>query len=303
MAPSFARSISFPMSPSPSRSSKQQQQQQQPPPRMGMASYHARSVSLPLPCRSHPILAHLHTHIRAVRAWAAHNKDPISVTSGLAHVDALHAALADLLDLPEAQAALSSSAAADRLLDAFLRLADAHGTFQEALLDLRRDVAEALAAVRRRDGARLASALRSQRRAAKELSRLAAAAAKDGAAAYRLSRLAPPEAEVAGLLAEAASATASASAALFNTVAAMAASASAAACSSCNRTAALMCLLLNKKAHVPAADQESAENNEEATVERLEECIHHLLHSGSDKVFRSLVQTRVALLNVHTNFF
>jgi len=91
MAPSFARSISFPLSPSRSSSSKHQQ------PARTAPAYHARSVSLP--CRSHPILAHLHTHIRAVRAWA---QDPTSAAQGLAHVDALHASLGDLLDLPEA---------------------------------------------------------------------------------------------------------------------------------------------------------------------------------------------------------
>ncbi|CAL5040785.1 unnamed protein product [Urochloa decumbens] len=298
MAPSFGRSISFPLSPSRSKLSR-------------MAStaggYHARSVSLP--CRSHPILAHLHTHIRAVRAWAAQQDPTASASSGLAHVDALHAALGDLLDLPEAQAALSARASHDRLLDAFLALADAHGTFQESLLDLKRDVAEALAAIRRRDGARLASALRSQRRAAKELSRLASVAAKDGAAC-RPSRLglggglggsssssSAAEVEVAGLLAEAAAATASASAALFNTVAAMSASASAAACS-CKRTAALMCLI-NKK--VPSEEEKEAMALMER-LEELEECIDDL-EAGTDKVFRSLVQTRVALLNVHTNIF
>jgi hypothetical protein len=231
MAPSFARSISFPLSPSrPSSSSV-------------AASGHARSVSLP--CQSHPILAHL--HIRAVRSWA---QDP---ASGLSHVDALHAALADLLDFPEAQAALSAAASTDRLLDAFLRLADAHGSFQEAVLQLKQDVADALA-----------SALRSQRRAGKEL-----------ASAARPSRLgfggggSAAEVEVVGLLAE--------SAALFNIVAAM--SASAEVCS-CKRTAALMCLV-NKV----SSSEEKGKESSMALMERLEElqeCIDEL-ESGCDK--------------------
>lgn len=296
MAPSFARSISFPLSPSRSSTSSSGTK-----PRAAAAAgstaaaYHARSVSLP--CRSHPILAHLHAHIGAVRAWA---QDPPATSApgaaaGLARVDALHGALADLLGLPEARAALSLSATGDRLLDAFLRLADAHGSFQEAVVELKRDVAEALAAARRRDGARLASALRLQRKAAKDLARLAACAASGGG---RPSRLGlglggAAEVEVAGLLAEAAAATAAASAALFGAVAAMSASASAAACS-CKRTAALVCL--TKK--VPEEEKETA-----ALVERLEdleECIDGL-EAGSDKVFRSLVQTRVALLNIHTH--
>lgn len=294
MAPSFARSISFPLSPSRSSTSASGTK-----PRAAAAStaaaYHARSVSLP--CRSHPILAHLHAHIGAVRAWA---QDPpatsaLGAAAGLARVDALHGALADLLDLPEARAALSLSATGDRLLDAFLRLADAHGSFQEAVVELKRDVAEALAAARRRDGARLASALRSQRKAAKDLARLAACAASGGG---RPSRLGlglggAAEVEVAGLLAEAAAATAAASAALFGAVAAMSASAS--ACS-CKRTAALVCL--TKK--VPEEEKETAALVER--LEELEECIDGL-EAGSDKVFRSLVQTRVALLNIHTHIF
>lgn len=293
MAPSFARSISFPLSPSRSSTSSSGTK-----PRAGAAAagstaaaYHARSVSLP--CRSHPILAHLHAHIGAVRAWA---QDPpatsaLGAAAGLARVDALHGALADLLGLPEARAALSLSATGDRLLDAFLRLADAHGSFQEAVVELKRDVAEALAAARRRDGARLASALRSQRKAAKDLARLAACAASGGGRPSRLGLGGAAEVEVAGLLAEAAAATAAASAALFGAVAAMSASAS--ACS-CKRTAALVCL--TKK--VPEEEKETAALVER--LEELEECIDGL-EAGSDKVFRSLVQTRVALLNIHTH--
>jgi hypothetical protein len=42
----------------------------------------------------------------------------------------LHVALGDLLDLPKAQAALSTGASPDYLLDAFLHLTDAKGSFQ-----------------------------------------------------------------------------------------------------------------------------------------------------------------------------
>ena len=55
----------------------------------------------------------------------------------------------------------NGAAPADCLLDGFLVLADAHGAFQEAALELRRHAAEAQAALRRRDQPRLASASRS----------------------------------------------------------------------------------------------------------------------------------------------
>ncbi|XBI42230.1 hypothetical protein VPH35_126587 [Triticum aestivum] len=293
MARAFARSISFPLSPSRS-----------PKARAPSSSYHGRSVSLP--CRSHTILAHLHTHIRSVRAWAQKGTAALaaSVATGLAHVDALHAALGDLLDLPEAQAALSGAGGSvDRLLDSFLRLADAHGCFQEAVVPLKQDVAEALAAVRRRDGARLASAVRSQRRAGKELARLAATASECAVGPSRLSILggghgSSAEVEVTGLLMESAAATASASAALFGAVAAMLGSVAAESCS-CKGTAALACLVTknNKKAPAPGSGSE-----EIAVAERLEELEEFIeeMEAGSEKVFRSLVQTRVALLNIHT---
>ncbi|KAF7105102.1 hypothetical protein CFC21_105942 [Triticum aestivum] len=294
MARAFARSISFPLSPS-----------RTPNARAPSSSYHGRSVSLP--CRSHPILAHLHTHIRAVRAWAQQGPSAL-VASGLAHVDALHTAVGDLLDLPEAQDALSGAGGSvDRLLDSFLRLADAHGCFQEAVVALKQDVAEALAAVRRRDGARLASAVRAQRRAGKELARLAAAAKECASRPSRLSILgggqgSAAEVEVTGLLMESAAATASASAALFGAVAAMSGSVEAESCS-CKGTAALVCLVKKskKKSSAPAGcgEEGMAVAAVAERLEELEECIEEL-EAGSEKVFRSLVQTRVALLNIHT---
>ncbi|KAM3215360.1 hypothetical protein ACQJBY_067386 [Aegilops geniculata] len=296
MARAFARSISFPLSPS--RSPKS---------RAPSSSSHGRSVSLP--CRSHPILAHLHTHIRSVRAWAQQGTAALaaSVATGLAHVDALHAALGDLLDLPEAQASLSGAGGSvDRLLDSFLRLADAHGCFQEAVVALKQDVAEALAAVRRRDGARLASALRSQRRAGKELARLAAAASECAVRPSRLSMLggsqgSAAEVEVTGLLMESAAATASASAALFGAVAAMLGSVAAESCS-CKGTAALVCLVTKNKKKAPMPRSGEEDRVTAAMAERLEELEVFIeeLEAGSEKVFRSLVQTRVALLNIHT---
>lgn len=108
----------------------------------------------------HPLLSHL---------------GPSSPSTGLARLDALHAALAELLLLPEARAALhSGSNTADCLLDGFLHLSDAHGAFQESLLELRAHAAETQAAFRHRDDNRLASAVRSLRRAEKDLARLAA---------------------------------------------------------------------------------------------------------------------------------
>nr|XP_034592002.1 uncharacterized protein LOC117853824 isoform X3 [Setaria viridis] len=247
MAPSFGRSISFPLSPA--RSSK---------PRAAAAAYHVRSISLP--CRSHPLLAHLQTHTAAARAWAL-NPTAASPSSGLAHIDALHAALTELLLLPETQAAVRA-ASSDRLLDAFLLLADAHRGFHEVLLTLRSDAADVRAALRRRDAARLASAVRSQRRNEKELARLAATVSSI-ALNSKCARLG-----FAGATAE---------------------ETEMAAASSSKKTATFVAF--TKKADTADVEPEK--------LEELEQCIDEC-ESGSEMVFRSIVRTRVSLLNIRT---
>ncbi|CAM0908637.1 unnamed protein product [Alopecurus aequalis] len=280
MAPSFGRSISFPLSPA--RASR---------PRA--AAYHVRSVSLP--CHSHPLIAHLCTHIAAVRTWPA---SPSTPSTGLAHLDALHSALGELLLLPEARTALShGSATAACLLDGFLLLADAHGAFQEAAVELKAHAADAQAALRRRDDNRLASAVRSLRRAEKDLARLASSvrtAAKFPSTLSASSSAA--EVEVSGALAEAVAAAACASATVFSAVESVSAAATSALASKKTMTSSFMSLVKSGK---PAA---SDEDKDVVALDRLEEVEACLVatEGPSHKVFRSILHTRVALLNIQT---
>jgi hypothetical protein len=285
MAPTFARSISFPLSPARSSSKPRTR-----------TTGHLRSISLP--CRSHPLLSNLQATIAAVRSWLF---DPATPATGLAHLHALHAALADLLLLPDTRAASS-------LLDAFLLLADAHGAFQESLLHLRHHAADVQAALRRRDAARLSSAVRSQRQAHKDLARLAASVR--GAAtkwpAQLPSSATVAEVEVSGVLADAMAAIASASAAVFSAVETMSTMATAAAASTCSSSSSsssktpLLISLVRKKnsksaAAVPDEEKEMAASER---MEELEECMA-AMESGNDRVFRTILHTRVALLNTH----
>ncbi|CAL5040784.1 unnamed protein product [Urochloa decumbens] len=289
MAPSFGRSISFPLSPARSSSKPR-----------AAAARHVRSISLPS-SRAHPLLAHLQN---TTRAWAT-SGEPTSPSSGLAHLDALHAALAELLLLPEARAALQhGSATADCLLDAFLALADAHGAFQEALLDLRRHAADARAALRRHDAARLASAARAQRSAEKDIARLASSVRAAGAkfvphllAAGSSAAASVAEVEVSGVLAEAVAAIASASSAVFSAVESISSAATTAAASSSKKPATLISMVTRSKAS--ASSDEDREMAALDKLENLDECIA-TMEAGSDKAFRSILQTRVALLNIHT---
>ncbi|KAG8093721.1 hypothetical protein GUJ93_ZPchr0012g20929 [Zizania palustris] len=277
--PSFGRSISFPIttiSPAPATATARSKSRGG-----GAAACHVRSISLPVPCRSHPLLSRLQTHIAAVRSWLLQDHHP---SSGLAHIHALHDSLFELLLLPHPQYTLRrATAAADRLLHAFLLLADAQQGFLEAILALSQDVAEARAALRRGDAARLASAVRSQRRTEKELSRLASTVSAGAATKYvRLGLGASAEeTEIAVVLMEAASASAAASAAVFSAAASM----SSAAASSCRKT--------------PAFAKKATSEMAVVKLEELEQFIDEC-ESSCHKVFRSIVHTRVALLNIQT---
>ncbi|EAZ38333.1 hypothetical protein OsJ_22708 [Oryza sativa Japonica Group] len=209
---------------------------------------------------------------------------------------------------PTQRSLLPDTRAASSLLDAFLLLADAHGAFQEALLHLRHHAADVQAALRRRDAARLSSAVRSQRQAHKDLARLAASVR--GAAtkwpAQLPSSATVAEVEVSGVLADAMAAIASASAAVFSAVETMSTMATAAAASTCSSSSSsssktpLLISLVRKKnrksaAAVPDEEKEMAASER---MEELEECMA-AMESGNDRVFRTILHTRVALLNTH----
>uniref|UniRef100_A0ACD5U501 Uncharacterized protein n=1 Tax=Avena sativa TaxID=4498 RepID=A0ACD5U501_AVESA len=264
---------------------------------------HARSASQPshCHCQCHHVHTRLDAGVRALGAWSASatcsgvNDGP----SGLARVDAVLAVLAEFLALPQAQAAVTLCDAApelDRILDGFLALADAYGSFEQALLALKQSVSELRAGVRRGDGATVAASLRARKRAEKELCHLATALRR----ASRHTMLAPADGtggEVTGVVAEVAAAAASASEAIFMRCAAMSPDVSAIVQQQTVHSKAWLARL-----RVLPAATKTVSLPEPATVvaalERLEELLGEL-ESGSEKVFRSLLQTRVSLLNIH----
>lgn len=270
MAPSFGRSISFPLTPG----------------RTSSKPRHSRSISLPAcTTSSHPLLAELNTRIAAVRSMT-HS----SLTASLTHIHALHSALADLLLLQDPQDALHRATnVGDRLLDAFLLLADAHQGFQECLIVLKHAVAESSAALRRGDAARAASATRSQRRAEKELARLAVSVSAIPSKCARLSLVSTEDAEMAGALMEAAAASSAASALVFSAASSISSSSAA---SSCKKITSVFSSF-GKKA-TPETTEQALER-----LHALEQCFDEC-DGLCDMVFRSIVQTRVSLLNVMT---
>nr|CAB3471490.1 unnamed protein product [Digitaria exilis] len=279
---------------------------------VGAAGGHVRSASVP--CYTHPLLMHVDDQLLALRSWTSNpGQNPLS----LAHVRALLCVLDELLHLPLAQAALirgGAAAGADGLLDGFLVLADAFGTFLAALVALRQHASELRAAVRRRDAAKLASAARAQRQVGKELEQLAAAVARGAARCARASLVssssstcgsAAGELEVARTVAEAVNNTAAASASVFAEVGAVADAAAALASPASSSPKKRLPPLVNTSLRSNKMRPTSEEQREAVALRKLqelEECIGEL-ESESEKVFRSLVQTRVSLLNIHTPTF
>jgi hypothetical protein len=208
------------------------------------AAYRVRSASLP--CRFHPLVLQLDDDVAALRlvvgasgTSTAPPQSASAVSAAASQVVRVLASLSELLHHPQAQeplrrlgasASTPSSPLADRLLDDFLRLADAHGTFRERLVALAALQAETRAALRRGDPARLASAARAQRRAGRDLPCLAAAARAVASKTPTTlpEDLQPETAALVAAVADSTVAVASASAAVFSGVSALSNAAAAA---------------------------------------------------------------------------
>ncbi|CAL4920613.1 unnamed protein product [Urochloa decumbens] len=305
---------------------------------------YSRTRSNSLPGRFHPAVAGLHDSATALIAWTEEEPAPQAATpawvaDGAGHLGRLLAGLTDLLHHPQAQDPLqrrhrgNTAPWAERLLDDLLLLADAHGCFRNALLSLRQLLAEAHAALRRKDAGRLAAALRARRRSDRNLARLASTlrclAHRSPSAASAAAD--SGEAAVAEAVDAAACAAAAASAAIFAGLASASASSSSRAMPSPlaavspakvaaapvwwvadllrwrRRTVAVVASESGTSAKEVPLEECCSEEEEErqAAMERLrslEECVV-AAEDGCEQVYRALVNARVSLLNVLTPCF
>ncbi|KAF6995259.1 hypothetical protein CFC21_011791 [Triticum aestivum] len=282
-------------------------------------SSYARVRSISLPVRLHPLVAALHDSARALLRWADEpaQTGPAWVADGADRAGQVLAGLSAMLHHPQARDALRRPWT-EQLLDDLLLLADFHGCFRDSLVALRQLLNETHSALRRRDGVRLAAALRAQRRAARELSRLASSA-RD------LCHRAAPDDDVdeitlADAFAAATAAVAAASAAIFSGLSSASAESAASAAPSprtptpyspARAPASPMWLvtdLLRRRRTVSFSFEEYCNEEEEerkaamGRVRGLEECVAAAEGSG-EQVYRALVNARVSLLNLLTPTF
>ncbi|MQM15194.1 hypothetical protein Taro_048132 [Colocasia esculenta] len=282
--------------------------------------YHVRSASLP--CRSHPLISQLEDEVRATRAWqsAEPEGDRSSpwLRSGLIRLELLHLALDDLLQVPKTRDSLRgshglSSGLAENLLDDFLVFADTYGSFRSALISLQELQSEAQVAIRRGDRAHLSSVARSIRKIEKEVAGVSSALRKvskssePAAFAAASSASSTADAELGLVLREVKQVTVSVSASVFQRAAAAMASVTAAVAPKSSSSWTALKRRLSLAASSKKNKGSSEETDEEvvwasiasATLQSLEKCVGEL-ESGSERVFRSLMNSRVSLLNILT---
>ncbi|KAJ3691310.1 hypothetical protein LUZ61_020474 [Rhynchospora tenuis] len=274
MIPGFNRSITFPMT---QRLKKR-------------LAYHVRSVSLP--CESHPFIANLKEKINVVGSWVAGADASLaSIEAGLSHIELLLSAMSEFLNLSETKTVLQHAAATTEcMLESFLYLVDSYGSMQSEMVAMKQHHFEVQSALRRHDSALVTSSLKSQRRIEKELSHLANnLRATTKSLHFGLSSNAS-EAEIVEVLTEAISAATEASVVLLNREVAVSAAASTAAASlaSCRARPGKM---------------RSCNGEKEMVIhekfEELEGCIE-TVERGTESVLRSLVNSRVLLLNIQS---
>ncbi|XP_010530453.1 PREDICTED: uncharacterized protein LOC104807040 [Tarenaya hassleriana] len=303
----FRRSLSFPAKINPSRSLKPE------------ISQHIRSVSLLV--RSHPLFSQLGNDVSDLRSQWLSGGGAVRtldwILDGLRRLRDVHECLSEILCLPQTQDCLRNrceeDSLAENLLEDLLRFVDVFGTFRTSILALREHQAESQAALRRRDETKIAMYLKARRRIAKEIAGLSASVRRCTKLECHVitveSSLSYAEAELAAVITEVMEATAVISLALFNGVN---------SALGCSKTASCGAGLLRRGRNVRVEEGieelkgirgESLSGlrkmkNEDVRVvlrkmRELEEGILGI-EIASEKVFRSLINTRVSLLNLLT---
>ncbi|XWS20868.1 hypothetical protein CRYUN_Cryun30bG0006000 [Craigia yunnanensis] len=293
----FRRSLSFPNK-TPNRPTK--------PP-----ISHIRSISLP--CRSHPLISQLKDEITELKTWSCNpdNRTSAWLCDGLSRVKDVHDSLHDILQLPQTHELLRHNREwVEKLLEDFLRFTDVYGIFQTSFLALKEEQLAARMALRRKDESKIAMYLKGRKKMAKEIAKLVSSIRCIGRYSFPVSALVSiADTELVGVISDVIEVTVSVSLALFNGI----------SLSFTSRKSSWMGLTLSKKANNVKIEESIKEfqqigeanmwgfrkkGDEEVRMvlkrmQDLERCIADV-ESGSEKAFRSFINTMVSLLNTLT---
>lgn len=265
-------------------------------------SYHVRSSSLP--CRSHPSTSQLKGQIQTLKSWQA---DPDRGSSawlcaGLTQLKRLHDSLDDLFQLPKSHHSLRRrSHWVDNLLETSLLFVDAYGSFRSALVGLKEAQLAAQVAIRCRDGSKISSCFKSRKKIERDLARIVTDI-RNARRCCAPVAAADPDAELAWLLREANAVTVSVSVAVFSGI-------------SLSSSSKASCIGLIRKRNKMDGDDGVCEfqdawgenlrrwkDDEKMELRRLKVCEEWVveIEKESERLFKSLINARVSLLNVLT---
>ncbi|KAA3490236.1 DUF241 domain-containing protein [Gossypium australe] len=274
-------------------------------------SHHIRSISLP--CRSHPLITQIKDEITDLKTWSRSPEKPTSawLCDGLRRLKDLQDSLHDILQLPQTQQLLSHKREwVEKLLEDFLRFVDVYGIFQTSFLSLKEEQLSARVALRRKDDSRVAVYLKGRKKMAKEIAKLVSSIRCIGRYSFPASAFVSIlDTELTSVISDIIEVTVSVSVALFNGI-------SMAFISSKSSWIRLALTKKSNKVKIEGSIKEFEEMGEanvwslrrkgdeevRMVLERmqdLERCIADI-ESASDKAFRSLINTRVSLLNTLT---
>ncbi|CAL5383370.1 unnamed protein product [Camellia sinensis] len=297
MVANFRRSLSFPNH----HSSKPRK------------PHHVRSTSLP--CRSHPLISVLKDHNTLLKSWGSKPDTRTSawLCDGLTRLKTIQDYLDDLLHLPQTHDSLRHhSDSIENLLEAFLRFIDVYGIFQTLVLALKQELSAAQVAIRRKDYSKLDCYLKAINKFGKEMSKLVSTVRSIG---NSYAWVPDCDAQLAEAIGDVNELTVLVSVALFNGISSAFLS---------RKSTWMGMRLLNKRKRVKVEEgieefqlvgieslllglrkkRHGGEEEEEVKMvlkrmHGLEDCIVGI-EVCSERVFRSLINTRVSLLNVLT---
>ncbi|GAV63454.1 DUF241 domain-containing protein [Cephalotus follicularis] len=296
----FKRSFSVP--------SKHHSLQSSPP----ITSHHIRSVSLP--CRSHPLISQLKDEITDLKTRASKpdNRTSAWLCDALSSLKVIHNLLDDILQLPQSRESLTHKHDwVEKLLEDFLRFVDVYGIFQTSVLALKETHYAAQVAIRKKDDSKSALHVEATKKMAREMGKLTSTIRCIGKYTVPGSvGVSIGDADqLGGIISDVIEVTVLVSLALFNGVSLLFVSRK-------SSWMGLRLLKLAKRVKVDEGIQEfqqfgveslwglKKKGDEEVwvTLKRMKDlagCIDSI-ELVSEKVFRSLIRSRVSLLNALT---
>ncbi|KAF9686628.1 hypothetical protein SADUNF_Sadunf02G0009000 [Salix dunnii] len=269
-------------------------------------SYSNRSISLP--CRSHPLIPQLKNEINELKLWSSkfENRTCSWLCDALSRLKDVQHSLDDVLQLPQTRESLRRQPEwVEKLLEDFLRFIDVYGIFRTLIMAVKDDQVAAQVAIRKKDDSKIALYIRSRKKMAREMANLVSTVRCIARCPFPGLDSGPSDgdAELVGVIIDAIEVSALVSLALFNGI----------SLSFASRKSSWIRLRLPKKVKIDEGIQEFQQIGAESlrglrekrdeevrmVLKRMQEfegCIGDI-ETSVDRVSRSLINTRVSLLN------